>query len=200
MTAPLPPPEHPTLSSQWMMGVKQMQPDSWNRLASTFGPIVYQWCRTSGVSSSDAADVVQDVFASVARGIGNFERQKEQGSFRSWLATITRNRIRDHFRNQAKREAAIGGTDAWQRMEQQAESLESTVCPQSSEAALVHQVVAMVECEFEPKTWQAFLQTTIQQQPASQVAATLVMSVAAVYQAKSRVLRRIRTRLQELPD
>jgi RNA polymerase sigma-70 factor, ECF subfamily len=103
------PPEHPTVSSLLLDGAKQMDPVAWSRLVSTFGPVVYRWCRSSGIRDSDAPDVVQEVFASVARGIGTFERQKEQGSFRSWLATITRNRVRDHFRRQSQRETAAGG-------------------------------------------------------------------------------------------
>ena len=183
-----------------MEGVRRLDPDSWSRLVGAFGPIVYQWCRVSGVGASEASDVVQDVFVSVARGIGGFERQKEQGSFRSWLATITRNRIRDHFRRVAKREAAEGGTDAWQRMQQQIDDLDSTVDTASVEQPLLRHVLTAVQGEFEPKTWQAFWRSTVDNRQASGVAQELGLSVASVYQAKSRVLRRIRQRLAEMPD
>lgn len=79
-----------------------MQPEAWAQVITVFSPIVYRWCRQSGLTAHDASDVVQEVFSSVARGIGRFERVKETGSFRSWLATITRNRIRDHHRRNAK--------------------------------------------------------------------------------------------------
>ena len=192
--------EHPTLSTSWLEGVRRLDPESWSRLVGAFGPIVYQWCRVSGIGASDASDVVQDVFISVARGIGGFERQKETGSFRSWLATITRNRIRDHFRRVAKREAAEGGTDAWQRMQQQVDELDSTVDPATADRFLLRHVIASVQGEFEPKTWQAFWRSTVDLWPASGVAQELGISVASVYQAKSRVLRRVRQRMAEMPD
>lgn len=91
-------PEHPTLSSSLLDGVQQMNADSWSRLVTTFGPIVYGWCRASGIGESDSPDVVQNVFASVASGICSFQREKDKGSFRSWLATISRNKVRDYFR------------------------------------------------------------------------------------------------------
>jgi RNA polymerase sigma-70 factor, ECF subfamily len=194
------PPEHPTVSSLLLDGAKQMDPVAWSRLVSTFGPVVYRWCRSSGIRESDAPDVVQEVFASVARGIGTFERQKEQGSFRSWLATITRNRVRDHFRRQAQRETAAGGTDALQRLEQHAESLDSTITPESASGAVARQVIESVRAEFEPSTWNAFWETTIEGHSAAEVAEATGLSTASIYQAKSRVLRRLRQRLSEMPD
>ena len=192
-------PEHPTLSSMLLTNVQQMDPAGWSRLVKTFGPIVYRWCRTSGVSESDAPDLVQDVFASVARGIGSFQRKKSAGSFRSWLATITRNRVRDYFRRQAKVQQAEGGTAALNRLQQQPDGLESSICADSIDSPLVRGVLDSVRTEFEQVTWQAFWLTTVEGKQAADVAATVGISQASVYQAKSRVLRRLRERMSEIP-
>ena len=77
-----------------------MDPAGWNRLVLVFAPIVYRWCRRSGIRQADAPDIVQEVFTTVAHGIANFQRQRAQGSFRAWLATITRSRVRDYLRKQ----------------------------------------------------------------------------------------------------
>lgn len=193
------PDEHPTLSSMLLDGVRSMDPSGWSRLVTTFGPIVYRWCRTSGVRESDAPDIVQEVFASVARGIGTFQREKPQGSFRSWLATITRNKIRDYFRSQVKSQNAIGGTEALASLHQLAEDLDSTICAESAETPVVREVLRQVQAEFEPSTWNAFWQATIESKKAAEIATELGISTASVYQAKSRVLRRLRQRLAELP-
>lgn len=194
-------PEHPTLSSMFLADVQQMDPEGWSRLVNTFGPIVYRWCRTSGVRDSDAADLVQDVFASVARGIGQFEREKTEGSFRSWLATITRNRVRDYFRKQANNHPAEGGTAALDRLQQhQADELDSSICADSMHSPLCRRVLEIVRIEFEETTWRAFWQTTVDGKQASIVAENVGISVASVYQAKSRVLRRLRQRMAELPE
>lgn len=192
-------PEHPTLSNPFLEGVQRYDPVQWSRLVETFGPIVYRWCRTSGVAETDAPDVVQEVFSSVARGISRFQPQKESGSFRSWLATITRNRVRDHFRKLAGGQRAEGGTEAFDRLQQKADSLDESIDGESINSPLVRQVLKSVEIEFEPATWQAFWMTTIENRSASQVAENTGLSVASVYQAKSRVLRKLRKRLSELP-
>ena len=192
--------EHPTLSSVFLDGVQQLEPQSWSRLVNTFGPIVYRWCRTSGVKESDAPDVVQEVFASVARGIAAFERQKTEGSFRSWLATITRNRVRDHFRRQAQQDLAAGGTDAYERMQSHPDPIdEDAIYGSSIENPLVRRVMESVKLEFEDTTWQAFWMTTIENKSPAFVSQTLSIAVASVYQAKSRVLRKLRQRVSELP-
>ncbi|WP_164101377.1 RNA polymerase sigma factor [Candidatus Laterigemmans baculatus] len=198
-----PPPEHPTLSSTLLGDVQQMDAAAWSRLVEIFGPIVYRWCRTTGVPAADAADVVQEVFTSVARGIGTFRRQKEEGSFRSWLATITRNRVRDYFRRQAAREsvrdAAVGGTEALRRLEQHPDSLESTICPESAAGSILRHSLEAVQAEFTPTTWKAFWMAAVEGKPAAEIAETTGLSLASVYQAKSRVLKRLRGRLAEVP-
>ena len=191
--------EHPTLSSQFLLDVQQMDSAGWSRLVATFGPIVYRWCRTSGVCDADAPDVVQDVFTAVARGIASFQREKAKGSFRSWLATITRNKVRDHYRKHAKRKNAEGGTDALNQLQMIPEDLDSTICAANATTPLIREVLRQVEAEFESTTWKAFWLTTIDRAKASDVAVQLGVSADSVYQSKSRVLRRLRQRLAELP-
>ncbi len=177
-----------------------MDPAGWSRLVTIFGPVVYRWCRLSGVRDADAPDVVQDIFAAVARGIPNFEREKPQGSFRSWLATITRNKVRDYFRALANRQAGTGGTEAMLQLQMIPEDLDSTICASTATAPLIHEVLQQVEAEFESTTWRAFWMTTIHNAKATDVAVQLGISTASVYQSKSRVLRRMRQRLAELPQ
>jgi RNA polymerase sigma-70 factor (ECF subfamily) len=50
----------------------------------------------------------------------------------------------------------------------------------------------LLRAEFESRTWEAFRRVAIEGQPSARVAIELGMSVEAVYQAKSRVLRRLR--------
>jgi len=192
------PGEHPTASTSLLRGVQKMDGAAWGRLVDTFGGIVYRWCRSSGLRPDDAADVVQEVFVSVARGIDRFERQKPVGSFRSWLATITRNQVRDHFRRQAGREQARGGTGAIVALERHAEQFDSTICPESIRGSIVQRVLESLRGEFDPKTWTAFWMTTVEGRTTADAAEATGLSAASVYQAKSRILRKLRGRLAGL--
>ena len=206
------PNELPSLSSSLLVRVQEMQPDAWARLVEVFSPMVYRWARQAGLSAADAADVVQDVFVAVARNIAGFERQKEKASFRSWLATITRNRVRDCFRNKQIHPDGLGGTEALRLLQgvpdragngsgaiPNDDELEKSISLASLDQRLPLRVLELVRSECDPRTWQAFWDTTIQGDSATDVAARLKMGVASVYQAKSRILRRLRKRIAELP-
>ncbi|RMF56503.1 MAG: sigma-70 family RNA polymerase sigma factor, partial [Calditrichaeota bacterium] len=88
-------------STSLIVGIKSGQQDAWWRCTAIYTPLVYGWARQAGLQADDAADIVQEVFRSVAAHIDRFYRDKESGSFRGWLWTITRNKIHDHFHHQA---------------------------------------------------------------------------------------------------
>lgn len=193
----------PSLSSSLLVRVQEMQPDAWARMVDVFSPIIYRWARQAGLSGADSADVVQEVFASIARRIASFERQKAKGSFRSWLATITRNQIRDVFRRKQKQPDGRGGSTAMLKMmdapDPELQDWEATISVANLESRLPRRVLEMVRADCDEKTWQAFWRTTIEEKPASQVAEELGLGIASVYQAKSRTLRRLRKRMEEIP-
>jgi RNA polymerase sigma-70 factor (ECF subfamily) len=188
-------------SSGLIDGAKRQDPLAWHRLVQLYGSLVYSWCRKFGVSQTDAADVFQEVFRSVHTHIADFRRDEPGHAFRGWLWTITRNKIRDHFRRLAGRPHAAGGTDAMLQLLNFAEESSSMLgeesrSQQQSSSFLVG--MEMVQAEFEDRTWQAFWRTTVDGVPTSVVAAELEMSINAVRLAKSRVLRRLREQLDAL--
>jgi RNA polymerase sigma-70 factor (ECF subfamily) len=181
-----------------------MNPGAWGRIVDVFGPIIYRWARKSGLAADDAADVVQDVLGLIVRNLDKFEKAKEKGSFRSWIATITRNRVRDYFRKRGHEQRGVGGTTAWEMLqavgsEPESDALEKSISLDSMNRQLPARALEIVRAECEPRTWQAFWLTTVDERTANDVAAELGMNVAAVYQAKSRVLRRLRKCMSEMP-
>ncbi|MHC4877273.1 MAG: RNA polymerase sigma factor [Planctomycetota bacterium] len=176
--------------------------DAWRRFTDLYGPLVFHWCRRQGVGEHDAADLTQDVFASVARAVRNFE-QRASGRFRGWLWTITRNRLCDFFRRRAVDAGAAGGTGAWHQLAAVAESLSDDPDEYTDTAqlnALHRRGIELVRCQFEERTWQLFWQTVVEERPTSEVAGEFEISANAVRQARSRVLRRLRQELGDIPD
>lgn len=193
-----------SLSSTLLLRLRRNEPTAWQRLVQLFGPTVYSRCRRAGLSPDDAADITQEVFRSVTIGLPSFRRDRPGDSFRGWLATIVRNRIADHFRRVGDRPQGRGGTEFRQRVENEPAPFEQPAdagAPRPDEdRGVVHRAAALVEGEFEPRTWQAFWRTAVEHAAPSDVAADLGISVNAVYKAKSRVLRRLRDELDGLLD
>lgn len=179
--------------------VVQRDPEAWQRLVALYGPLIFHWARRQGMSEHDAADILQDVFAAVARSIQRFEH-RSPGSFRSWLWSITRNQIASWFRDRADEAPAAGGTVAWQDLANVAESLsdDPDEFTDRSELTALHQRgLEIVRSEFEDRTWQIFWRVAVDEVPTADVAEEFGITANSVRQNKSRVLRRLRQVLGE---
>ena len=190
-------------STSWLLRVKARDPQAWQRLTDLYGPLVFHWGRRHGLSPEDAGDLMQEVFSAVATAIDRFLHRPEPGTFRGWLWTIARNKLRDHFRRAANREEAAGGTEAGLRLSSIPEiwsddSVEVTDRVELQK--LFRRALDQVRCEFEERTWQAFWLTTIDLRDTSDVATELSLSTNSVRQAKSRVLRRLRRELGDIGE
>ena len=94
-------------SSSLLMGARLGCDESWCRLVRLFAPLVYRWCWKSNVRGSEADDVVQDVFVSVFRRLGDFRRERPADSFRGWLWTLTNHKLADHWRAAKRRQQGL---------------------------------------------------------------------------------------------
>jgi RNA polymerase sigma-70 factor (ECF subfamily) len=175
-------------------------PAAWDRLVSLYAPLVYGWCRGWHLPEQEIADVFQDVFQAVATNVGAFRRERRDDTFRGWLRTIAHNKVHDHYRRLGREPAGAGGTDAQIRFANLAASSagedEESPGP-GADPRNFRELLGMIECEFEARTWRAFWMTAVEGRSSQEVASELGMSPGAVRVAKSRVLRRLREELGE---
>jgi RNA polymerase sigma-70 factor (ECF subfamily) len=187
-------------SSTLLSRVKARDVAAWERLVTLCTPLIYQWCRQSGLQPEDAADVGQEVFQAVHRKIGDFRRDRPGQSFRGWLRTITRNKIIDHFRAEQAPGTGPGGSDALKQLHQlpAEDTPDDSGAAEQEEGSLYRRALEVLRSEFTDHTWQAFWRVVVEGQGPADVAADLGMTVNAVYLAKSHVLRRMREEFADL--
>ncbi len=185
-------------STSLIHGLKNQDNEAWQRLLDLYVPLVFSWCRRAGLQSEDCADVMQEVFRSVLRGIAGFRYVSPADTFRGWLQTITKNKIRDHFRDRAAEPSGAGGTTAHQRFLDVAELDPANSPPADPVVGLVHRGVELIRAEFDERTWQAFWLTAIESHSGSEAAQLLGMTPGAVRQAKYKVVRRLRQQLGDV--
>jgi RNA polymerase sigma-70 factor (ECF subfamily) len=185
-----------------LAGAQHNDAAAWTRLVVLYAPLVAAWCRRWGVAQQDVTDVVQDVFAAVAKNVARFRKEQPHDSFRAWLATIARNKVHDYFRRRGEEPAAAGGTEAWQRISQVCDPLNDDLA--SGDAGdepefgdLLRQALESIRQEFQERTWQAFWRTVVEGKSAAEAGEELTMQPGAVRVAKSRVLWRLRKELGE---
>jgi RNA polymerase sigma-70 factor, ECF subfamily len=71
-------------------------PQAWQQLVVSQHRRIYAICYRFTGSSSDAEDLTQDVFLKLYKNLSSFDTQK--GSFQTWITTLARNLLVDHFR------------------------------------------------------------------------------------------------------
>jgi RNA polymerase sigma-70 factor (ECF subfamily) len=172
---------------------------AWNRLVVLYAPLVHHWCRQFGLPTREAADVLQDVFQSVATNLDRFHRDAPGDSFRGWLRTITRSKVMDHFRRlqPAEARAARRRYKGWGNFPRRKTAGKMRPGRQAP-CGRFRNRFGLIRPEFEDRTWQAFWRTAVDDQSAPEVGKELGMTPGAVRVAKCRVLQRLREELGEM--
>jgi RNA polymerase sigma-70 factor (ECF subfamily) len=100
------------LEVDWQIVVQRcLDGDSgaWSELVKSHHRRVYALCYRFTGSSHDAEDLTQDVFLKVYGNLTAFDLSR--GSFQTWVTTLTRNLLVDHFRR-SKQQRSTDSMDA----------------------------------------------------------------------------------------
>src|SRR5438552_1221616 len=84
--------------------------EAWRTFLEWYGPLIYRWCRRSGLQHADAEEVRAVVQSHLAKAMRTFEYDPAQ-RFRSWLKTVVDNAVRSFWRDLAKRPGQRGSGD-----------------------------------------------------------------------------------------
>ena len=161
------------------------------RFVDYCGPFLFHWAFRLGAARQDAIDFVQDFFVLLFEKLPQF-RYDPQKSFRGWIF-IT---LKHEWLKRQRRPGVPVDADA------NLEELASTPPTPFEEAEfcsfVTKRALEIMKAEFQEKTWKACWALVVEEKSGEAVARELGMSIAAVYKAKSNVLRRLREELSDL--
>jgi len=167
--------------------------EAWHEFIKLYGPIVYGFARKRGLQDADAADLMQDVMRSVSSAIGKLDYDRNQGTFRGWLFTITRNKIFNFLSARRIRPQGSGDTTTNKLLDSHPdESDSSETWEMEYQRRLAAIAMERVKGEFHENTWRAFWLTAVEGLSAADAAREVRLSPGAIYVAKSRVLARLK--------
>src|SRR6202140_1029786 len=69
---------------------------AWEEIVQTYNRRIYNICYRFAGSADNAQDLTQEVFIKMYRTLSSYDHTK--GAFVTWVTTITRNLLVDHFR------------------------------------------------------------------------------------------------------
>jgi len=183
---------------------------SWQEFFDTYGRLIYGAALKAGLTPAEAEDVLQETVLLVAKKLPGFRYDPALGSFKGWLAMLTRRRIAKQFQKRlpglagpGSARASAGGDDT--RLTATIDRIPDPVgadFERDWEAAwgqnLYAAAVAQVKRQIKPRQYQMFDLYVVQEWPAGEVARALRVTVAQVYVNKHRVARLIRKELERL--
>lgn len=173
---------------------------AWATFVEVYTPLVWGFCRRYGLQDADAADVAQEVMLAVASAIRRFEYDPERGSFRAWMATVTRNKLNNFLLAQQRRPFPAGDSTLMRACADGASPDECAEWDRDYRQRVFDWAAARVRSEVENRTWQAFWRTAMEHEDGKTVAESLGLSVGAVYVAKSRVIARLKEEIQSVDE
>jgi RNA polymerase sigma factor (sigma-70 family) len=180
----------PATRASLLVRLRDRQDDgAWSEFVRLYAPVVYRFARRKGLQDADAADLTQEVLRGVSGSVGAFD--PALGLFRSWLFTLAHRRLYD-FVQRSRRDQTV------ELMEELPARSEEDSWNQEVERQLFVVAADLIRPAFSETTWQAFQLAAVEGHGGQEVAATLGISVAAVYLAKSRVMVKLKTEIVRL--
>jgi RNA polymerase sigma-70 factor (ECF subfamily) len=185
-------------SASLIVAIRRHDEAAWAQFVDLYGPLIYSWCRRSGYSPADSADLLQLVFVKVWTGMAGFQRGDAADSFRGWLAVVTRSVIVDFARSRQGKPTAAGGSAALAALRDFPAELQcSTQILPSDVRELAVRAMKIVRTSLTEDCQRIFELAILQEKSAPEVAALLNSTPAAVRKAKSRILHHLRAALGE---
>ena len=170
---------------------------AWEEFVSQYGPMIYNWCQYWKLQKIDAEDVTQALLLKLFQQMRQFDYEPTQGSFRSWLKTVTRNAVRDHWRR--KKAVTAEKTEIWEQLlntpaaEDFSERMEKAF-----DLELLQEAKQRVQNRLAAHTWRAFELSEKGKLSAQEIGSETGLSVAMVYVAKSKVVRLLKQEVSRI--
>lgn len=167
--------------------------DAWETFAERFRAPVVSFARQMGLEPSDAEDVAQETLLAFAEAYREGRYDPAKGRLSSFLFGIAyRQSLKARRKGAGPGGAAVvqPGTGFWTEIPD--EQTASGIWDTEWERTLLERCLQQVRAEFEPLTMKAFDLVVRQGQPPQQAAESLGINLKSVYNAKHRILKRIR--------
>lgn len=184
-----------TTTSSILQGLRDYSDDrAWNRLAERFRIPIVAFARRVGVGGDEAEDVAQETLMAFAEAFRDGRYDREKGRLGKWLFGFA-HRQALAARRRAARHGDEGEMDLAHLPDE--ESAEQR-WEEEWEQALLAMCLERARREFPPATFKAFDLASRTGRSAADVATELGLNTEAVYNAKHRVLTRLRELREEL--
>ncbi len=173
---------------------------SWPEFHERYGQLLYRYARGRGAHHDDAEDIVQEVEMYLFKAIEGFEYDARKGRFRAYLRSAVMHAMA-RLADKLAKQPAVLDPQTFDYLAAEKEASADVRWEREWQLHRLRWAMNSIAGDFEPITLKAFEMHVLADRTVEETAADLGLSKASVYQARSRVLKRLRRRLAEVdPD
>ncbi len=182
-------------TTELLDGLHASNTTAWNDFDRRYRPILVGFLHRMGLGHADAADVAQETLARFVRDYRRNMYDRRQGRLRTWLIAIARHRIAD-LRRAAARRGLQAGTSVLATLSDGVDAEAAWDAEQRGH--IFNQAIRELRAagRFQERTIEAFERVMLRQEPVEQVADDLGLTPQEIYNAKHRVVQRLRSIVQ----
>ncbi|MBN9523958.1 sigma-70 family RNA polymerase sigma factor [bacterium] len=160
---------------------------AWEEFHTRYRSLIAWAAGRAGLAGADLDDAVQDVMLELFRGQPTFRYDRTRGRFRDYLFVVTRRAAA-----RARARAARQGVTAVEFPEPAADDGLQAEWEAEWQRTVLREALDVVRGEVEARTFRAFELYELEGRDVAAVATELGVSAATVYQARTRIVRRLR--------
>ena len=168
---------------------------AWNRLFDLYAGFVYSIARRKGLNDADADDIVQMVFADLARNLPSFKYDREKGRFRSYLAALVKWRVIDRLK--AARCDADLKAGFMEEVKETGQG-DDEFADREWKAVAMDNALRRIKSSVRPEHYAAFVASTVEGQDTETVMKLYNLSRDNLYQIRKRLSERLRKVMSEV--
>ena len=161
---------------------------AWQRLFDLYAGFVFSIARSKGLKEEDADDVVQIVFADLARNLPTFQYDRAKGKFRSYLTGLVHWRVKDKLKagmRDSELKAAF-----WE--EAKAATDDDGFSEREWQQAALEEALRRIKPDVRPEHYAAFVASTVEGQDTDTVMKLYGLSRDNLYQIRTRLTEKLR--------
>jgi RNA polymerase sigma-70 factor (ECF subfamily) len=185
--------EHGISTTAVLLGALRDERDAtvWIEFDARFRPVLARFAQHLGLDAADAADVAQETLVRFVQEYRAGRYDRDRGKLRQWLIAIARCRAAD-VRRRSARQRVVRGASAFEDLLDDESA--SRIWDVEQRRFLLETALRELResTRFSERTLVAFERVALRDEPVEAVAAELGVPVKEIYDAKSRVVQRLR--------
>ena len=168
---------------------------AWQRFFDLYAGFVFSITRSKGFNDTDADDIVQMVFADLARNLPTFQYDRAKGRFRSYLSGLVHWRVMDKLKA-GKRDAELKA--GFMEEAKETGQGDEEFADREWKAVAMDHALRRIKSSVRPEHYAAFVASTVEGQDTETVMKLYKLSRDNLYQIRKRLSERLRKVMSEV--